>query len=332
MELLLEMEHLFTTLNNFIYKTRAKLLLARFLSANNLPASLVSSIEIKKHKAIDESLSSFFHVSISASLAGSEEEIFFSGLDPKFYVATEKAISEFAEGLFLTSESEKREINRSGIAAHVTEKESKYKSYLELVERDSFLMHYLCPQLKNSILFKSENEAYVYTVNELQSTDELISVCMGTIYNKKENNFYIGLSAGSKNHADLSLIQGALQEAVMLDANWTSPQFFTLNKNFKKMIMLQTHIDVLKNKNSLLCFHALLNGGGDQFLNYKTNKEKIIFETCIKFKKRVITRARHDDLLPLQFGDQWIQSKKTYEELLHVRGLELTNWSYHPLL
>ncbi len=81
------------------------------------------------------------------------EPVTFTGLGTTdFCLAVDKAISEFLEATLFWRHHLSWMRGRSGFATGRNLEEATELSFRELVERDSFLMHFLCPDLKSTTL------------------------------------------------------------------------------------------------------------------------------------------------------------------------------------
>ena len=221
--------------------------------------------------------------------------------------------------------------HRSGVACHLNKETAALKSYYELIERDSFLMHYLHPELKSDVLYRSSNDLYVVTTNKLQTIDDSTVVLMSSIYDKQSHVFYIGLSAGSDNSSTQELIDHSLLEATMLTKNWTIPKFSTIEKNSTTNI-LSEHLLSSKIEKNRKAIEQIIDGGQKTTLEFKINKKCFEVEHELKLNNRYIIKGCIPDILKLNFGKRWQESSDECQFLMNKRGLSVTHWGVHPLM
>lgn len=274
----------------------------------------------------------FYIFQISAFKKGKYHAVF-TGMDKSPLDAVNKAFSEFCEGYLVRKKLNLGIEHRSGIACHITKLNSEKKAKQELFERDSFIMHFLHPQLKTKIVNKVEDPYRIVTTVELQTINTQYSVFLSTIYSKNTKLYYIGLgSCDSKKLNNLAISQ-SLYEATMVYINWNHLKMKSNpegSENFYSK--LESHLINTRSNSTKNSLNIILNGGSDELIK----KNSLLFEFKIieqeKRFNRIVTIGAIPNLLPLEFGEKWLNNKDQYNELMNKRGLTVTNWTLHPLL
>jgi len=326
------MEHLFLILNNFFKKWYLKYILAKLVARNHFDSITLSNIDYYQHDVPLSTPIPFYQISIATKFDSILENLIYVGLDQDFSLCAEKAFSELCEGVFQYQENRLEGLNRSGISAHLTFDMAKNKSYLELLERDSFLMHFLCPSLNNTSLELYDCDLLTLATNKLQSVDAEVMTVITSIYCKVDNVYYIGLASGLSLQPISSLIQRSQFEATMLYNNWTLPKFSCKTKTNTKYSTLLPHLISTQELSSQAALKEIAHGGSDKILNYLIDKEKLSVMKYKNYKSRSVVQAVHPQLIPLSFGEKWYQSKEYIQQILVQRCLTIENWGLHPLL
>lgn len=329
------MEQRYLILSNFFYQIIFKFKVANFLISNQINLSFDYAVNVKFVKSPFDVLKSFYLFGFSTKLDNSTERILFSGMDPNFNLAGKKCLSEFMEMYVSKNILTKYCLlnSRNGMSCHVTQDLSEEKSYLEIVERDSFLMHFLCPSLKSFPVLFLENKDFKIQISNLQTIDSSICVSICLLINKHDNDLFIGLSSelSTKSATQDSLNQKCFQEALMLNNYWSIPRFITSIDKGHKMNMLLPHLNAFKNNEIRSNIESLLTGGGERILNHSLNSSDCTFDSHF-VSSLWFTHASSKKMLNLTFDEEWLSSKNSIEAILNERELNLEFWDIHPLL
>ncbi len=297
----------------------------------------IKSIKLAKHSLNKIGLLDFYHAGISVLQDDKLEHVFYSGLDSNPLIAEDKAISEFLESESIKKMNLKEINNRNGMAVHVSNDLSIKKAYEELIERDSFLMHFLCPRLENKIIKEYSDKQTKWYFFKLQSIDPSIDVVLSVKKNIETNECYLGLAAKKDCSNIQELIQGAAQESTMLESIWLVPNFYLGSKERKKEFLLLNHLRAINSDSTNNWLQTLIDSNDKndpklkliQIYDFSSLKIKIISSET---PKRSFSYLQSHLLLPLYFGDKWEDEKDNYKKILSMRNLEIENWAIHPLL
>lgn len=311
------------TLFQSINKFKSHFELAKQFSACNMKALIQSNYEsfslngIKVHQ-----------VNIFNYTPDTNELLRFTGFSSdSVRLAAIKSFSEYLEAISLYNFKNQYEKSRSGCATGYSFDIALKNAYLELIERDSFISHFLCPELNSQpIINKFYNSIELV---RLQSSDNTIVVVMATL--KNENYYYIGLGASEN---EKIAIEKSVLEVMMLKKDWQPyplgyiPRTERANMFFKHWQAGHT-LEVINRINKIL------NGKGKLQLpsNSNINKSKILFHNIYSPKHHTVY-ITHPELLILTFGEIWQNYKISAQSIMSKRGLpiDLEKWYTHPLL
>ncbi len=318
-------------LSKWFYPTAIRFKVALFLSRNNFQTTKLKDIKIKKNKS--KLFGDFEFYIVQLTVAHDKRVSIYSGVDSNLSFATEKALSEFCEGYYKLQHDDSIESNRSGIATHISYQLACSKAYYELIERDSFIMHFLVPSLVTKLIEEIETQAFHASTVQLQTCDKAISVFCTFLYSKIEKNYYIGLSAGPSGTSNDQLVLHSKMEAHMLLTSWLPNKFkFQVENNLKTTrTLLDNHYRAGGTPLNLNAIRDIL------YKNKKTigfSLEKSKFQITHQYSSigRETVFGSHPDILRLRFGDKWLNNKQEYINILNSRGLSLEHWNVHPLL
>lgn len=258
------------------------------------------------------------------------ELVTFSGMDDqRRCISIEKAISEFLEAkLFWHLRFDWRR-GRSGFATAPTLQEAVNTAYKELIERDSFLMHLLCPTLKSA---KLPNITYPISVraSALQSVDPNIKVVLAAHRPDSQSPWTLGLGASST--LELAA-RKALFEVLMVDSSRLNPNM----ANTKRAPRLECYMEhwIASTHTSVSSrIENILEGGGHKTTQFRVKPDelKLVSSSLLDKEPRATVCVEHPELIPLTFGELWELSKTRVNSLLIDRTLEPDTWVKHPLL
>jgi hypothetical protein len=294
----------------------------------------IKSVTFDKYLLSHYDLKDFYHAGISVLQDDQFEQLLFSGLDTDPFLAQEKAISEYLESESIKHIQDKIN-NRNGMSVHLTLGQSIQKSYEELIERDSFLMHFFCPSLHNTILKEYNDNRISWHFFKLQTIDPTVTVVMSIMRVIKTNECYLGLASKKDCQNIQELIQGAAQETIMLESIWVVPTFYKGNSTRSKEKLLLEHLKAICSDSTNNWLHKMI------FDCRKINSELIlkkyfdfdsldINKKTFEISNRFFSYLSSQHLLPLYFGDRWENEKDKYVNILKKRNLQLENWNTHP--
>lgn len=309
--------------SQLINKVNARLELSKQFAACGLRASIktdYSSFLIANQLT--------HQVNIFAHTPDTNEIVRFTGLSTEApEIASRKAFSEFLEAIAFYDSDTHFELSRSGWATGSNHEEAALRAYIELIERDSFLSHFLCPQLKS--MPEACPELPLELV-KLQSIDESITVFMAAC--KVDGYYFIGL--GASNNESIAKEKSIL-ESFMLQKDWQAyPDDYVPVSGREKM--LWQHWKAGHNSDVLERIKFILIGGGEG----RMHSENSIIDKCIVRFQKLHSRNHHTvslyhpSLLKLAFGESWRSYQSEAFSLMIKRGLDIAAgaWPLHPLL
>ena len=251
------------------------------------------------------------------------EPITYSGIG-KSRVGFNKAFSELLEALSAQKLGIKWEIGRSGYACAPTLAEAHSRAYSELIERDSFLMHFICPDLTSiplkPVVIESEN----VLSTALQSSYKSIFVCLSVI--KKGNHWMVGLGTGD---SCVNAASKARSEVIMISKSFHASGDPAKDKAYG----LSEHYRASSEPEVQRRLAIILNGGEivKNFFETKQDRSQIAeFERYAS--NRIVVRCIHKDLIPLTFGDNWRSQEAEILKLMSKRSLHSLPFILHPML
>lgn len=307
-------------------------MLFSFLAASNgLHGINVKKLRISKYPNLVFPQKDVYHCRIGIQISANVPISIYSGLSPSISIAIKKAFSEMCEGIFLKDLSRGKQFNRSGVSCHLTREEAVQKSYDEIIERDSFLMHFLNPELKTVVLNSLEYPDFEVRVIELQSIDNQTRIVSTAIIDKKAKFWFIGLSSGGKTqYSTEELISKSYYESIMLYYNWSSLRF---KKNNNKLLEdVEAHLISSAEKKNSLALETIFKAIGNKELPFQKDTKNLKIINQKKLRNRHIILGEIPETLKLEFGKKWIDNQNYYKKIMKKRGLKMEHWGLHPLM
>lgn len=298
------------TLKNLLFKLK----IIFFLIRNNLKTKVVSIIVEKTHTPF---LVYPIYLNQIVVLHSNGEKRTYSGVDKNKSLSQEKCLSELLEGLYKNDVSLEINKHRSGTAVHINKNLAYKNAYHELIERDSYLMHFFCPILKTFPVISEEKGNFILKVTKLQSVDPTIEVYLSFLKNKTTGYFFLGLSTDE--------IDKAILESIMLERNFIEPKL-KKEKNFFDSHLLQT-----KDFKVVEIINTIMDGGESLMAPALKNPDVKTLNQK-KYKNRFLIELTSSKFLPIEFGEKYLSNEACYNELLERRGLKMREFLLHPLL
>jgi hypothetical protein len=240
--------------------------------------------------------------------------------------ALAKAFGEFCECLQVFNEDHVLGETRSGWATAADEDTAKTRAYYELIERDSLITHFLCPEVRAFPLPKPGYAALPVRLARLWSADPTVNVVLCGLREGPDDPWFLG--AGGEMEA-AAATEKAFIECVSVycgyrNAAASTTQTGTRHTEILKHIQASTHPNMRKN------LEAIFTGAGTLQPDFATSGEAAIFQTRARLGKRlVIVLATHPGLSQLTFGPLWQDSEAEIMGLLKGRNLNPV-WGVHP--
>ncbi len=309
--------------SQLINNVKARLELSMQLAACGLRASFKSD-----YSSFPIANKLTHQVNIFAHTPDTNEIVRFTGLSTATAeIASKKAFSEFLEAIAYYDSGTHFEQSRSEWATGSSHEEAAHRAYIELIERDSFLSHFLHPHLKSTPEACPE---FSLELVKLQSIDESITVFMAA--SKVNGYYFIGLGASK---IEFIAKEKAILEAFMLQSDWQPYSDKYAPKSGREKMLWQ-HWQAGQNPDVLERIKFILLGGGDRHMH---SGDSIIDECIVRFQKQHSGKHQtvslyHPSLLRLTFGDSWRSYQSEAISLMNNRGLDISSgtWPFHPLL
>ncbi len=311
----------------FYSKIKVSLFLAQTNKLLNVPSP---KIRIRHINDPFKEIPSFYLIKIVVT--HNQAVLTFSGTDKSFKKALIKTISEMSEFIFHNLNGTTNSLNRSGTGAHKSLSEAKQKSYLELLERDTFLAYFLSKNMNFQLLQTREIKDLKLKIIKIQSIDKDIDVIISTIFVKEKKQIFIGLKSFYTSKTSIQkAFEHSLQESIMLYLNWANIEISQADQLGPKLQILSKHLNSTY-KHSIInkfiepkCmgrFSPTRSLSIEQFKNYEINK----------IGNRFVCFGSNQSVIKLTFDEEWKNDQILNTNKLKKRGLIFDEWDYHPLL
>jgi hypothetical protein len=247
--------------------------------------------------------------------------------------AARNSFYEYLEVMCCHKHDVEYETTRSGCATGVSLEDAKNRAWRELVERDSFLMHFLCPDLMTTPVDPPrEFSGAGIRCAELQSIDQKVVVVIAV--KQFEGWTCIGLGASShRNEAKLK----ACMECEVLGSEWVL-QTNNIDPNSKRQAFAQ-HWFAAQSDLVKIRIEGMLSGAGSEAIDFTIAPDSSVvdfvepFPTGVDLKSAnsVCIRLTNNSLIPMSIGKSWEKSRDKVLGLLGDRNLK-GQWATHPFL
>ncbi|MEK6704363.1 MAG: hypothetical protein AABZ06_01105, partial [Bdellovibrionota bacterium] len=257
-------------------------------------------------------------VSLDVTPPGRTERIRFSGVDiDSAKVAARKAFCEYLEAITLWDSGASEEVSRSGWACAMTENSAQDTAYRELIERDAFIAHFLCPELRSTPIPSLAD----FKLVRLQSVDPEMKVIYCGLFLPDLKRWLIG---GACERDEAAAIRKALLEVVMMRKDWTATP---RGNHSPKHQALLPHWESPENPKVMANIFSLFAGGGTRAIDFSIDRNHARPKAIRRFSKtHVVVGCEHPDLAALTFGELWLRSEDKIRQVLKRRGLEIHEW------
>lgn len=240
--------------------------------------------------------------------------------------AAHKAFAELCENLLLFGESYELGQTRSGFAADENETSAKERAYCELIERDSLITHFLCPDVRSFPLPRPEYAALPIRLARLWSADSTISVVLCGLKDNPDGPWFLG--AGAEREEDVA-IEKAYVECVSIYCSYRHASDIDRPLGPRQAEILG-HIAASKEPTMNRSLTAIFEGSGAVTPNFQTSVSEAAFRTLARFgRAQFVVAASHSSLCPLTFGPLWARSEHDIVGKLTSRNLAPI-WGVHP--
>ena len=273
-------------------------------------------------------------VSISFPSPDANERVRFTGMSSDSLIAAKKAVSEYLEALAYYETRRPVAESRSGWASAESFSLAVQRAYQELIERDAFIMHFLCPELATRKICGSWDRQGIL-VTELQTVDPKIRVCLAG--KKKGGHWILGLGASD---TIKTATEKAVLETEMLARDWSplDPARENQGDDLTRADLLDRHWKAAASSDVNERLQRIFQSDGHEINRYQLNPESSEIAHEKKFSsrhfpvKRVTVKLTHPEVLPLKFGQLWMNSEQNILTKLQKRGLKPRSFVLHPLL
>jgi hypothetical protein len=221
--------------------------------------------------------------------------------------ALQKAFSELCEIFEMSNREHILGQTRSGFAAHENEECARQHAYLELIERDSLITHFLCPQVNATPLSRPYYASLPARLAKLWSADPTICVVMSGLRDRSEGPWFLG--AGAAQNLETAT-EKAYLECVSTYCGYRHADDVTHLISPRQQEVLK-HIRASKDEPMKNNLQSIFSGQGDLIPNFTTS---IAYANC---------------LCPLTLGKVWEGSEQRITEILRRRRLDPV-WLLHP--
>lgn len=240
--------------------------------------------------------------------------------------ALQKAFGEFCECLQVFNENHILGETRSGWATATDEDTARARAYYELVERDSLITHFLCPEVRALPLPRPAYAALPVRLARLWSADPIVQVVLCGMQDNPADPWFLGAGAEQD---EAAAAEKAYLECVAVYCGYRNLTASATHSGSRQAEILK-HIQASKDATMKLNLESIFNGSGTGHPDFATSVKKAVFQTRTWLgKKMVIVTATHPQLCRLTFGRLWQYSEPKIMGLLQARHLKPV-WGVHP--
>jgi hypothetical protein len=240
--------------------------------------------------------------------------------------ALQKAFGEMCEVLRVFNGSQRLGQTRNGVAAHTSENAAKVNAYRELIERDSLITHFLCPEVRSFPLGKPKYCKLQARFAELWSADHGIKVVLCGIRDRSDGPWFLG--AGASDDVE-SALDRAYLESVSIYCGYGNLRIHEQISSERDRIIWR-HISASRNRDMTISIQSIFEGEGTSTPSFVTDISSASFHSFQNFKNRwFVVAATHGELCRLTFGELWEESKERTLSVLRSRKL-VPRWGIHP--
>lgn len=247
--------------------------------------------------------------------------------------ALQKAFGEFCECLLFFDENHILGQTRSGWAAAADEDTAKTRAYYELIERDSLITHFLCPEVRALPLSPPEYATLPVRLARLWSADPTVQVVLCGLQDSPDGFWFLG--AGGETEAAAAAAK-AYEECVSVYCGYwhvkesAADPVTPANLMEARKLLIMQHIRAGAHPAMRRHLEAIFTGEGTVQPDFATSRAAAVFQTRARLGKRlVIVSATHPQLCRLSFGRLWQDCEAEIIGLLKGRNLNPV-WGVHP--
>jgi hypothetical protein len=240
--------------------------------------------------------------------------------------AMHKAFSELCESFQLFDETYVLGRTRNGFAAHEDEDSAREYAYRELVERDSLITHFLCPEVRAVPPKPPPGALQSVQLAELWSADPTIRVVLCGLRDAPDTPWFFGAGTSQKCDAarEKAYVECVSTYCCYRHADEAAGAVGARHAEILKHVSASQEAPMRRN------IQAIFLGAGHETPKLVTSMTDASFRTLARLGKAVVVvAARHPSLCSLTFGRVWENSKRETMRLLEERGLEPV-WTVHP--
>jgi YcaO cyclodehydratase, ATP-ad Mg2+-binding len=237
-----------------------------------------------------------------------------------------KAFGELCEVVQILDGTQPLGKTRNGVAADTNEDVARKRAYCELVERDSLITHFLCPEVRSFPLSQPSYALLPARFAELWCADPGVKVVLAGIQDDTSGPWFLG--AGASETVDAALKKAYLESVSVYcgyrNAATSGDLLSRRNKEVWK------HIQASKSPAMGASIRSIFDGCGASTPDFGTSISFASFNRIATFRDRwLVVAASHRSLCQLAFGQLWNESKEPILAVLTSRKLAPT-WDLHP--
>jgi hypothetical protein len=239
--------------------------------------------------------------------------------------ALQKAFSELCEIFELSDREYGLGQTRNGFATHQNEASAREYAYRELIERDSLITHFLCPQVRATPLSCPDYASLPAKLARLWSADPTIQVVLSGLRDGPDGPWFLGAGAAESLEA---ATEKAYLECVSSYCGYRHADEAMHLVGQRKLDVLR-HVWASKDEPMTSNLRSIFSGKGELSPDFTTSVAQANFRSFGSRGGFVVVSASHDCLCPLTFGKVWDESEQSIIDTLQRRGLEPV-WLLHP--
>jgi hypothetical protein len=237
-----------------------------------------------------------------------------------------KAFGELCEVVNIFDGTQPSGKTRNGVAADTNEDVARKRAYFELVERDSLITHFLCPEVRS---FPLSGPTYVLLpakFAELWCADPSVKVVLAGIQDDANGPWFLG--AGASESVETALKKAYLESVSIYCGYRDFETLGGLLGHREKEVW--KHIKSSTSPTMGASIRSIFDGLGRLTPDFRTSISFTSFNRLAAFGDRwFVVAATHNSLCQLACGDLWNASEERILNALASRKLA-PRWDFHP--
>jgi hypothetical protein len=240
--------------------------------------------------------------------------------------ALRKAVGEYCEGVAWTSSDPGSGKTRSGWAAGGSLELAARSAYVELIERDSLVTHFLCPEVASEAIHGPQGYCINAKFAQLWSADPNVVVVLAGWRPTPAEPWFLG--AGTGPDLETARLKAGLEMVTITSSYRYAKRSDVSIQSRHHLALKHIHSSVEPSMDNTLC--GIFAGSGTMRPSFRSNQSSMKIEYTKKFGRLLfVIHGKSSELCSLAWGTSWEASRPDCEALLRGRGL-VPMWQSHP--